>query len=283
MKAQLCPYLGLRDDSDTAFSFPSTANHCFRLIPVTAVKLDHQREFCLSGKNPLCEVFRGEPGRSKKRFKDVVHRPRRVRQLIRNWLFWLFPTLIIMASIFGLVLIKPGRDLTSSPGINSEKTPTMLIESTKTPPLSTQVPSPSATVVVSTSTPTMVVVRALDIPIGIQNPLVIHQVREGESMSFLAKHSNTTEEAIISLNYNLSLPLWPKVVIVIPLNQVYVNNLPLFEPYRVTEAISPQALAANFSIDIEMLMVYNLVDPEYVFTVGEWVLIPHLRIATPTG
>jgi hypothetical protein len=127
----------------------------------------------------------------------------------------------------------------------------------------------------------MLVVHALESPIGTQKPLVIHQVREGENLSDMANLYNTTEDAITSLNYNFSLPLLPNAVIVIPLNQVNVNDLPLFEPYRVTQSISIQALAVKFSVDIDMLKVYNLVDPEYVFSVGEWVLIPHSRLATP--
>lgn len=259
MKAQVCPYLGMRDDPETVFSYPSPANHCFRAVPDTVIKLDHQREFCLSDKHPLCHVYRGEPDRSKKRFKHVAHRSRQVPQWIRNSLVWLFPSMIVMASIIGLVLFYPGEALT---------------------PFNSGIPSPSSTMVMLT--PPILIVHALDIPIGTQYPLVIHRVRTGETLSSMAMNFNTTEEAITSLNYNLFLPLWTNAVIVIPLNQNYVNNLPLFETYQVTESLSLQTLADRFSIDIEMLMVYNLVDPEYVFTVGEWVLIPHSRLATPT-
>jgi hypothetical protein len=280
MKAQICPYLGLKDDSGTTFSYASAANHCFRITPVVSVKLDHQREYCLSSNHRHCELFRGEPGQSQKRTKDIARHSRRVRRWIRTLPVWLFLPLIVIASIFAVVLFMPDEALTTLPSINSEIPPTMVIERTKTPPRKTAISSPSASVVVHT--PTMLVVHVLESPIGTQKPLIIHQVREGENLSDMANLYNTTEDTITSLNYNFSLPLLPNAVIVIPLNQVNVNDLPLFEPYRVTQSISIQALAVKFSVDIDMLMVYNLVDPEYIFTVGEWVLIPHSRLATPT-
>jgi hypothetical protein len=279
MKAQVCPYLGLRGDSDTAFAYPSPANHCFRATTARSVKQDHQRKHCLSDNHVECKWFQGEAGQSQKHIKDIAHRSRQRSPGNRRLLVGIFATVIVAVVIFWLVLSWLGGNLATPPGVDSETPPTTLIENTKTPSPNTDLPSPSTTAVVPT--PTMQVVHALDIPIGTQTPLVIHRVLEGESLPYLARHFNTTEEAIMTINYNLFLPLWSNAVIVIPLNQVNVNNLPMFEPYRVTESISLKALAAKFSADIEMLKVYNLVDSEHVFWVGEWVLIPHLRQATP--
>ena len=282
MKAQVCPSLGLSDDSETSFSYPSPENHCFRAIPISALKLEYQRKYCLSGNHTECELFRGEAGRSPKHFSGAAHRSGRGSPTYRKLLLGLFILLGGAAGIAWLVLSRPGGILNPPPVINSEVPPTVSIENTKTPPPDTATPSPSFTIVMPT--PTMLVVHALDVPIGTLNPLVIHRVSEGENLSSLARTYNTTNEAITALNYNLFYPpLWIDAVIVIPLNQVNVNDLPLFQAYQVTESIALRNLAANFSVDIEMLKVYNQVDSEYVFNVGEWVLIPHPRVATPTG
>ena len=281
MKAHVCPYLGLKDDSGTTFSYASAANHCFRVTPVVSVKLDHQHEFCLSSNHHRCELFRGEPGKSREHLKEIARRSRRVRRWIRNQFVFIFPTLIVLASIVGLILFKPAEGPGSSPEMSPTISATVSIESTRTPIPDRPTPSPTPTKVVIT--PTSTDIHGLEVPIGTLTPLVIHRVGVGDNLTNMANTYNTTEEAITSLNYNLTLPLWPNLVIVIPLNQVDVTNLPQFEPYQTTESLSLQALADRFTCDIELLKIYNLVDQEHIFTVGEWVLIPHLRLATPTG
>ena len=281
MKAQACPYLGLKDDSGTTFSYASAANHCFRVTPVASVKLDHQHEFCLSSNHHRCELFRGGPGKSREHRKAIARRSRRVQRWISNQLILIFPTLIVLVSIIGLILFKLPEGSGSSPGMSTTIPPSATIETTRTPIPERPTPSRTSTKVVTT--PTLTDVHGLEVPIGKLTPLVIHRVEVGDSLMNMAKTYNTTEEAITSLNYNLSLPLWPDLVIVIPLNQVDVTNLPQFEPYQATESLSLQALADRFVCDIELLRFYNLVEQEHIFTVGEWVLIPHLRLATPTG
>jgi hypothetical protein len=281
MKAHVCPYLGLKDDSDTALAYPSPANYCFRTTPVIAIKLDHQREFCLSGKQRLCALFQGEPVPSRARVREVSRRSKRLRHWIRNLLVTLFPTLLVLAGIVAFVLLKPGPAPTSPPFTFTEIPPTLLVERSRTPLIYTPIPSPSITLV--ETAPPLMVVHALEVPIGSQPSLVIHQVSPGESLASMAQNYGTTEAAITSINYGLSLPLWPNAVIVIPLNLSDVSGLPQFEPYHLTEDLSLQALADRFSTDIELLRVYNLVNLDQVFTAGEWVLIPHPRLATPTG
>jgi hypothetical protein len=281
MKARVCQYLGLKNDSDTALSYPSPANHCYRINPVTPIKIDHQEEFCLSGKHRLCLIYQGEPGRSKKNLKVVARRSRRLPYWIRHAGTWLFPSLVVLASIIALVLFLSQKQSDPSVGMISEIPPTHSIESTKTflPPT----PTSSLTLTPVVTLPAMVIVHALEVPIGTQTPLLIHRVKAGESLALIAKTYNTTEEAITSLNYNLSLPLWPNLVIVIPLNQVDVINLPQFQAYEILESLSLKDLEYLTASDFESLLFYNSVEAGHVFMAGEWVLIPHLRQPTPSG
>ena len=281
MKAHVCPYLGLKDDSGTTFSYASAANHCFRVTPVVSVKLDHQHEFCLSSHHHRCELFRGGPGKSREHRKVVARRSRRVRRWIRNQLVIIFPTLIVLLSIIGLILFNPAEGPGSSTEMSTTIPPSATIENTQTPrPVR---PTPSRTSTKAVITPTLTDVHGLEVPIGMLTPLVIHRVGVEDSLMNMAKIYNTTEEAITSINFNLSLPLWPNLVIVIPLNQVDITNLPQFEPYQVPESLSLQDLADRFACDIELLIFYNSVDQDYIFKIGEWVLIPHLKLATPIG
>ena len=273
LDAQVCPCLGLKDDPETSYSFPSHANHCFRSGSCTALRLDYQRKCCLSGDHTECELFRAAAGVFPKRFIGTAHRSWQLSSAFRKFLLGLFVILGVTGALVWLILSGPGGIPASSPGVNPQDPLTPIIENTFTPPQNTAVPSPSSTVRLPTST--LLVLHALDVPIGTLTPLVIHQVSEGESLEVLASHFNTTSEAIIAINYDFFLPLWPNALIVIPLGQVNVIDLPQFEPYHVKEAISLNDLAADLSVDIEMLKVYNLVGSDHVFAVGDWVLIPH--------
>jgi LysM repeat protein len=280
MKAHVCPHLGLKDDPDTAFAYASPANHCFQPASPTAIKLDHQRRFCLSGRHPACEVFRSEPGQSPKDLKTVTRRSRREPIKIRSLLLWIFPTLIVLAGIIAVVHFLPGMFSPIPTLVSTQASTNIVMENTITPLATTAIPS--VTITLPSITPTLVVVHALDVPIGTLTPLVIHRVKGGESLPLMARSYNTTEEAIKAINYNLTMPLWPNMVIVIPMNQADVRDLPFFEPYLIVENITPQALAERLTVDVVMLREYNLVSPETVLMIGEWVLIPHARQATPT-
>lgn len=272
LNAQVCPALGLNNDSGSSCSYPSKANHCFHTTPVTAIKLDYQRKVCLLEVHTECELFHGAAGRSRKHFSGALHPSWRHSSAWRVFLLGLVLFLGAVAGFIWLVLYGPGGVPTPPPRFDPEIPVTGLNEITSTPQ-HTASPSPSITVVVLT--PTLLALHALDVPIGTLTPLVIHQVSEGESLEVLASHFNTTSEAIIAINYDFFLPLWPNALIVIPLDQVNVIDLPQFEPYHVKEAISLKDLAADLSVDIEMLKVYNLVGSDHVFAVGDWVLIPH--------
>ncbi len=52
-----CPYLGLLDDPDTRFTFPSDRHSCQNANPVLRVDLEHQAAFCLNPNYPTCAVF----------------------------------------------------------------------------------------------------------------------------------------------------------------------------------------------------------------------------------
>ncbi len=52
-----CPYLGLKDDPNTALQFPSEGNFCHHAEPVAPVSRQHQQEFCLTENYTLCPVY----------------------------------------------------------------------------------------------------------------------------------------------------------------------------------------------------------------------------------
>jgi hypothetical protein len=64
-KAQVCPFLGLKDDPATALSFPSSHNRCFHARPALPVKLEFQRAYCLEINHTSCEEYNRAPDKGK--------------------------------------------------------------------------------------------------------------------------------------------------------------------------------------------------------------------------
>jgi hypothetical protein len=58
--ANVCPYLGLADDSDSHATYPTEAHRCYRLENPTRIATGHQETYCLGANHVTCPVFRGE-------------------------------------------------------------------------------------------------------------------------------------------------------------------------------------------------------------------------------
>jgi len=52
-----CPYLGIKDDSETALAYPSQWNCCFRGGSPVALEVEHQRKYCLSTAYVGCPIY----------------------------------------------------------------------------------------------------------------------------------------------------------------------------------------------------------------------------------
>lgn len=52
-----CPFLGLVDDPNTHMSFPSDSNCCYHVKPVSAINIEQQQVFCLTGNFENCKIY----------------------------------------------------------------------------------------------------------------------------------------------------------------------------------------------------------------------------------
>jgi len=98
--SQVCPYLGLSDDPETALYYPSPINHCNRAKPAFPVKSDYQRSCCLTATHSDCTVFQKDPGFPLP--SDLRHRQpgstHQKRFKIRLWV------VLLILGIIGLIL-----------------------------------------------------------------------------------------------------------------------------------------------------------------------------------
>lgn len=299
---QICPFLGLQDDSETALSFSSPWNRCYHVRPAASVRPEQQRLYCLTAGHTKCEEYHRGPGSPlPPNLSDSQYRSRFGKKTKAG--FWAILAIIIILiawqvlshGFFGLgggghtranlpALIQ-GTNKLSGP-----LDPTQLEETlvpadwtfTPLPSMAVETMTPTITLTITpTFTPTLELPHTLETPIGITTKFVIHRIARGESLVYLAEQYGTTVEAIRSVNYFLPTPIWVGYLVIIPVDQTDVGGLPAFEAYQVTGNISVEDLARQLLVDPAILENYNGLQDAQIVTVGEWILVPHNGTATP--
>jgi len=288
---EVCPFLGLGDDPETALSFPSAHNRCFHAKPALPVKLEFQRAYCLDINHTSCEEFNREPDTpllQELRFEAGAGIKGKFGKA-GIWIILL--AFVVVALVVWQVLSRGFLGLEPSEHLPGVTVPVISTDGSQTPPpLPTQMqdtPTPTLFATVTptfqtrTFAPTIVISHALETPIGVQYKLVIHRVVAGESIMSIANQYWTTVDAIQAVNYNLPSPLRIDWLIIVPVNRTDIQGLPSFEAYEVTTDIAVRTLAQQLTIDPALFELYNGLGNNEFLTAGEWVLVPHMSTATP--
>jgi hypothetical protein len=305
----LCPYLGLKADSETCLRFPSHANYCHRASPPDSVRLQFQADFCQTARHTECEVFRREkvgPLPSAIRGRPVAKTGAHGGTLI------LLLLIIVLAVVAGLVWFGETSGLLTVPGLEkylgvaapSSPTTTVLPELSPTPAsptlgplfpqdLITFTPVPtSADLAIqptyfdpSADTPTPISTAGgwcgheLDVPFGRDPQLIIHRMGGGDSLNKFEITYRTSVKAIEGINLQFRIPVPRETVLVIPLDRTEVGSLPIFEPMQVSESNIPiQTMAFKAKSDLLAFERYNAFDESCRFFIG-WVVAPRERPA----
>jgi len=137
----------------------------------------------------------------------------------------------------------------------------------------TPLPAVSQTLKV-TSTPVGTCGHSLDVPFGGDVKFVIHRISRGENLNLYALKYETSTDAIVAVNHHLPMPVWEDWILVIPVDIMYVYDLPQFEPYQAIGAsLSLEELAQQLNTDPQSLSEYNAFEgPCKVFS--GWLVIP---------
>jgi LysM repeat protein len=280
----VCPFLGVSDDPGTALSFPSASNLCYHAKPIASVKLAHQAAYCLVSRHEKCPVFKTAGDKPLpieiKELKVRIHRRTPILALIIG-------AVVILLAVF-LALQASGVSLfNSNPqeedvNLQAFQTITQMVGQTQTAmaltslPTPTPQPSPTGTDLPATPVPTSFPPHELEVPFGSNPRFVIHTVQAGESYMRFIQDYNTTREAILAVNYGNAPTLWAGSLLIIPFDTLDATGIPAFTAYQITEQhLTVEALAANQQADVDIIRKYNALPAGYIFTPGEWVLIPH--------
>jgi LysM repeat protein len=274
-----CPFLGQKTDPETALSYPSPFNRCYHARLVASIEFGDQDEFCLTSRYSECKVIS-----TRQNIPSLAGNRLRKQHGNNKSILWITLLVIVLVS---LGINFAWRVIASGKGLNQILiTPTRYTELTETKtgitsPFQEPTITPSPTSILSGA----VILRpalALEIPLGIDQKFIIHQIQEGDSLNLLAGRNGTTVEALQACNYRLHSPLLPGWVIVIPVDIVYSQDLPAFEVYSVTEDISLEALATLLSVDLNEFKYYNALNDDFVPRTGDWLLVPRSNLPTPS-
>ena len=274
----MCPHLGLREDKETAISYPAEMNCCYHARPVAYVSFDHQRRYCLTEHYSECSVLKQ---------KKLVSLPKKYRGAGPEspkpsvGLPLLAFTIVMLAGLIVSILLGVIR-LPGYEGMalfpTSNPIPTIFYPTrTPLPPTATRTPTmvlPTRTRMVFT--PTEIAPHFLDTPIGSVPQLIIHRALPGESFEQLATQYKTSIAAIKAVNFNLPDRLFENYALVIPLNTTRVTGLPKFSTHEViVDGISIEEQAQLLQVDSRTLREFNQLPAGYILTIGEWLLIPN--------
>ena len=273
-----CIHFGFINDDKTAMGYPSMQNYCHQCEPPNTPNLAHQREYCLSVKHKECPLFAATKigPMPKEMAMDKPREKRKSRKVIAWMVVLVFFVGLIAAAWFFLPLLgiypdtyfaAPTRTSTFLP-IVPEEIPTSTLTLTATSP--TELP---------TLTPTLPTPHSLEIPFGLKQQLVVHQVKDGESFTSIAALYSTTVDAIKSINVIVDT-LQVNSLVVVPLGQTNVTGIPQLKVMKVDETTTTLAeIAKEYGIDAELLTEINQLPETCVFKTGDWVLIPILNSA----
>ncbi|MDD2921894.1 MAG: hypothetical protein PHQ36_06360 [Anaerolineales bacterium] len=301
---QICPFLGLEDDADSSLAFPSDSNYCHRSAPISPVKTNYQREFCLSGKHRQCLVFsRRQIGPLPDHIRAKKNRAGETRKISQRNIIAVLIALIVIFMLEWQSLTQTKSqppETTATPTLYAlpTKTPTQTLAPTLPPPTLAATSTPTlhipffGSVTVTSSptatpslTPTVFISRhQIDVPIGTDKKFIIHRLAYKENLDPYVEKYNTSIEAVVAINYYLYLtnPVKRDVLIVFPIGFADVSGLPTLAIYQITEkerGINYEDLAWRLRIETSDLKYYNgVTDPNDRPLVGDYFLIPQKRL-----
>ena len=276
-----CPHLGILDDPGSSNAFSSTWNCCFHSKSPTVPSFEHQKAMCLTTEHVSCPVYQAKKGSSfpnSLRYKDKGSK--------RIYVYVVSILLLVLAGWLASVMLNlPAKTMQSLPnpgqGATTIKvTDTALVRMTATLQLpATSIPTAQITLTPASTSDlpdTIIKTPDLETPFKVgSDEFVIHRVKDGEGLDYLAKVYNTTPAVIQATNYSLSSPIWVDSIIIIrPETTSLGPQEPVFQAYQVTDQIiSFEKLAQNLNVDLVELKYYNACADRCSVTKGAWILI----------
>lgn len=274
-----CPLLASLRDATTFYAYPSAANGCGRFEPPAALPGSYQSRFCLSARHTECPLVSPSwSGAFPPELRAAAEREwggpgARSR---RRWALLVLLAVVLLGTVAATGWFLSG----SSPSAPAAPPPAEPTEAASGTPPPSPSPPPSATPTLEPSdtpagpfTPTPG--PELETPVGAGQTYLIHSIRDGESLSFLAQTYGSSVQALQAANALGDQPLWIGQLVVIPVGISDPAGVPRFAVVQVLEpgeALSD--LAARYGADPENIRRYNALGEDPWLPPGRWLIVP---------
>ena len=304
-----CPHLGIRQDPNSRFIFPTNANYCHKVTPVDSVRRAYQEKVCLSAEYQSCPIFQqdwqGElpsdiRGRISKKTKKMKYSWVGFGLVIfllavlggyilfvevERFAFWgdrNLPAQAVVISVTNTPLQTP--QLASSPIIAATET-TDSTSLTHTP-TSAALTTPTKEMISASLTPSSIPYTpgpGLGTPFGAQGEFLLHQVKFGDNLPNLAKQYQTDRDVIVAANGLLpDVPLQPdQVIVVMPGLTDSLGIEHLIVKFLSEDTIISE-LAPQHGVTVAEIRNYNQLGLGEIIPAGRWLIFPK-RAVTPTA
>jgi hypothetical protein len=283
-----CPHLGILDDPDSSHDFPSMWNYCFHCKSPTVPNFEHQKMVCLTAEHFSCPVYQAAkeaafPDALRSTVKPLPEQPQSSKRIY----VYIAATILLLAlagwSASTMITLPAGVIPSFLNSGQPEKTTVNIIATASVQPTAiaqvtkTSVPTASITITPTSELPAVVIktpVLETSFKIG-DNDFLLHKIKAGEGLDYLAKIYSTTSEVIQATNYSLSLPiLVDSVILIRPGTATLGPAEPSFQLYQVTDkTITLEKLAKNLGVNLVQLKYYNACPDRCIISKGDWILI----------
>lgn len=196
---------------------------------------------------------------------------------------WILATILVVIAVFSIAIatffIHPTPTTWTPPvtaTASATTAPQQIEEATqdKTSMLLTETAQQTETPAPSPSPALEAKLLPLDTILGTSYKIIIHRVAEGDNLSLLAKHNETTENVIASATYNFIVPIQVDRLIVIPIKATAWDGQPALEPYEILQdEIGFDELGELLGVDAKLLKYFNGCE-NCLLQKGSWVVIP---------
>ena len=302
-----CPHLGLRQNPESRFGIPTSANFCHKVTPVESVRRAYQEKVCLSAEHKSCPIFQQDWQRRLP--LDVRGRPSKKSKRINY--FWLSfgLAIILLAVLVGYILLEEperfafwvDRNMTTET-VPIDVAETLIqmtdIYTETSSPISsatnTNVPATLAATTIPTEemiskspTPTLIPPTpgpGLATPFGAQGQYLLHQVKYGDNLPKLSEKYQTDQDVIVAANGLLpDVSLQPDQVIVIMPGRTDSIGVEHLSVLFLDEDIAMSKFASRYGVTISEVRSYNDLGAHEVIPAGRWLIFPKRNITlTPT-
>lgn len=278
-----CRYLGLQSDPDTAMEYPSLQNYCHHVKLPEVPDTGHQRQFCLGIFHVQCDLYNAiSPMTMPAAYRADMARKYSKKLPIIRWLQLVLIFIVVAMIVSWLVLTQRMPDSSpSSSAISNVIQPTIIVSATVQPSVTkTNTPESTPTRKIS---PTQHHAHMLETPIGTVRRFVIHRIAEGETMSSISKKYHTSVDAVYAVNYNIKSLLFANLYIIVPLNQTDVAGIKPMITYAInSNKTTLESFALQQGVNLDDLCALNGLPPDYLFQLGEWVILPYSPVKPST-